>query len=63
MRAKNRLQNAGDAAALAAARKQGALVNEIGRQLWGEGATGKFGVDGAHDLEVFLEGGELHEVE
>ena len=31
VRAKNRLQNAGDAAALAAARKQGALVNEIGR--------------------------------
>lgn len=31
VRAKNRLQNAGDAAALAAARKQGELVNEIGR--------------------------------
>ncbi len=31
VRAKNRLENAGDAAALAAARKQGALINEIGR--------------------------------
>ncbi len=31
VRGKNRVQNAGDAAALAAARKQGALVNEIGR--------------------------------
>ena len=31
VRSKNRLQNAGDAAALAAARKQGALINEIGR--------------------------------
>ena len=30
VRAKNRLQNGGDAAALAAARKQGALINEIG---------------------------------
>lgn len=30
VRAKNRLQNAGDAAALAAARRQGSLVNEIG---------------------------------
>lgn len=40
-----------------------AIVNEIGRQLWGEGATGKVGVDGADELEVYLEGGELHEVE
>lgn len=31
VRNKNRLQNAGDAAALAAARKQGSLVNELGR--------------------------------
>ena len=31
VRAKNRLQNGGDAAALAAAHKQGALINEIGR--------------------------------
>lgn len=31
VRAKNRLQNAGDAATLAAARKQGSLVNDIGR--------------------------------
>lgn len=31
VRAKNRLQNGGDAAALAAARKQGSLINEIGR--------------------------------
>ncbi len=31
VRGKNRVQNAGDAAALAAARKQGALINEIGR--------------------------------
>lgn len=31
VRAKNRVQNAGDAAALAASRKQGALINEIGR--------------------------------
>jgi len=31
VRAKNRLQNAGDAAALAAAKRQGSLVNEIGR--------------------------------
>ncbi|MCR5414333.1 MAG: hypothetical protein K6F50_06360 [Kiritimatiellae bacterium] len=31
VRAKNRVQNAGDAAALAAARKQGSLLNEIGR--------------------------------
>lgn len=31
VRAKNRVQNAGDAAALAAARKQGSLVNQIGR--------------------------------
>lgn len=31
VRAKNHVQNAGDAAALAAARKQGSLVNEIGR--------------------------------
>lgn len=31
VRAKNRLQNAGDAAALAAARKQGSLINRIGR--------------------------------
>ncbi len=31
VRAKNRLQNAGDAAALAAAREQGRLLNEIGR--------------------------------
>lgn len=31
VRAKNRLQNAGDAATLAAARKQGELVNELGR--------------------------------
>lgn len=31
VRAKNRLQNAGDAATLAAARKQGSLINEIGR--------------------------------
>ena len=31
VRSKNRLQNAGDAAALAAARKQGSLINEIGR--------------------------------
>ncbi len=31
VRAKTRLQNGGDAAALAAARKQGALLNEIGR--------------------------------
>lgn len=31
VRSKNRLQNAGDAAAIAAARKQGALINEIGR--------------------------------
>ena len=40
-----------------------AIANEIGRQLWGEGATGKVGVDGADELEVYLEGGELHEVE
>lgn len=40
-----------------------AIVNEIGRQLWGEGATGKVGPDGADELEVYLEGGELHEVE
>ncbi len=32
VRGKNRVQNAGDAAALAAARKQGALLNEIGRR-------------------------------
>lgn len=31
VRTKNRLQNGGDAAALAAAHKQGALINEIGR--------------------------------
>ena len=31
VRAKNRLQNGGDAAALAAARKQGALLNALGR--------------------------------
>jgi len=31
VRSKNRLQNAGDAAALAAARRQGSLLNEIGR--------------------------------
>jgi len=31
VRAKNRLQNGGDAAALAAARKQGELLNELGR--------------------------------
>lgn len=31
VRTKNRLQNAGDAAAIAASRKQGALINEIGR--------------------------------
>ena len=31
VRAKNRLQNGGDAAALAAAHKQGTLINEIGR--------------------------------
>ncbi len=31
VRGKNRVQNAGDAAALAAARKQGALLNKIGR--------------------------------
>ena len=31
VRTKNRLQNGGDAAALAAARKQGALINEIGQ--------------------------------
>ena len=31
VRAKNRVQNAGDAAALAASRKQGSLINEIGR--------------------------------
>ncbi len=31
VRGKNHVQNAGDAAALAAARKQGALLNEIGR--------------------------------
>ncbi len=31
VRAKNHVQNAGDAAALAAARKQGSLLNEIGR--------------------------------
>ncbi|MBQ6135754.1 MAG: hypothetical protein IJI73_00100 [Kiritimatiellae bacterium] len=31
VRAKNRLQNGGDAAAIAAARRQGSLLNEIGR--------------------------------
>ena len=31
VRGKTRLQNAGDAAALAAARRQGELLNEIGR--------------------------------
>ncbi|MGN0855389.1 MAG: pilus assembly protein TadG-related protein [Kiritimatiellia bacterium] len=31
VRGKNRLQNAGDAAAIAAARKQGSLIDEIGR--------------------------------
>lgn len=31
VRSKNRLQNAGDAAALAAARRQGSLLNQIGR--------------------------------
>lgn len=31
VRTKNRIQNAGDAAAIAAARKQGSLLNEIGR--------------------------------
>ena len=40
-----------------------AIVNEIGRQIWGEGATGKVGPDGADELEVYLEGGELHEME
>lgn len=40
-----------------------AIVNEIGRQLWGEGATGKQSVEAARELEVYLEGGELHEVE